>query len=125
MYLLDTHTLLWFLHDSPQLSKKALNIITTEQYIYVSSASLWEIAIKRSIGKLNFEYSFQQIETLCYEKNISSLHITSKHLDKLIELPNIHNDPFDRLLISQAITENFCLITKDSIIPQYQVETIW
>ena len=125
MYLLDTHTLLWFLHDSPQLSKKALDIITTEKRIYVSIASLWEISIKKSIGKLNFEYQIQKIETLCYEKDISLLQITSKHLDKLIELPNIHNDPFDRLFISQAITESFNIITKDSIIPQYCVKTVW
>ena len=125
MYLLDTHTILWFLHNSPQLSKKALNIITTEKQIYVSIVSLWEIAIKKSIGKLNFEYPIQKIEALCCEKDISLLHITSNHLDKLMELPNIHNDPFDRLLISQAIIESLNIITKDSIIPQYCVETIW
>lgn len=60
MYLLDTHTLLWFLHDSPQLSKKALNIITTEQYIYVSSASLWEIAIKRVSENLTLNIRFNK-----------------------------------------------------------------
>lgn len=125
MYLLDTHTLLWFLHNSPQLSKKALKIITTEQQMYVSIVSLWEIAIKKNIGKLNFEYPIQKIETMCYEKDISLLNITSKHLDKLIELPIIHSDPFDRLLISQAMTENFRIITKDGIIPKYRVETVW
>ncbi|QTQ13612.1 type II toxin-antitoxin system VapC family toxin [Treponema parvum] len=125
MYLLDTHTFLWFLHNSPHISQKALNIIGTEEQIYVSIASFWEIAIKKSIGKLKIEYPIQKIETLCCEKDISLLHITSKHLDTLISLPNIHNDPFDRLLISQAMSENLSIITKDSIIPQYPVETIW
>ena len=125
MYLLDTHTLLWFLRDSPQLSKKALEIITTENKVYVSIASLWEIAIKKSIGKLEFEHSIEKIAELCHEKDILILQIQPKYFDKIIELPNIHNDPFDRLIISQAIIENLVIITKDTIIPKYSVKTIW
>ncbi|WP_444819123.1 type II toxin-antitoxin system VapC family toxin [Treponema denticola] len=125
MYLLDTHTLLWFLRDSPQLSKKALEIITTENKIYVSIASLWEIAIKKSIGKLEFEHSIEKIAELCHEKDILILQIQPKYFDKVIKLPNIHNDPFDRLIIAQAIIENLVIITKDTIIPKYSVKTIW
>ncbi|MGI5079001.1 type II toxin-antitoxin system VapC family toxin [Treponema denticola] len=125
MYLLDTHTLLWFLRDSPQLSKKALEIITTENKVYVSIASLWEIAIKKSIGKLEFEHSIEKIAELCHEKDILILQIQPKYFDKVIKLPNIHNDPFDRLIISQAIIENLLIITKDTIIPKYSVKTIW
>ena len=125
MYLLDTHTLLWFLRDSPQLSKKALDIITTENKVYVSIASLWEIAIKKSIGKLEFEHSIEKIAELCHEKDILILQIQPKYFDKIIKLPNIHNDPFDRLIISQAIIENLVIITKDTIIPKYSVKTIW
>lgn len=125
MYLLDTHTLLWFLRDSPQLSKKALGIITTENKVYVSIASLWEIAIKKSIGKLEFEHSIEKIAELCHEKDILILQIQPKYFDKIIKLPNIHNDPFDRLIISQAIIENLVIITKDTIIPKYSVKTIW
>ncbi|AAS10960.1 type II toxin-antitoxin system VapC family toxin [Treponema denticola] len=125
MYLLDTHTLLWFLRDSPQLSKKALEIITTENKVYVSIASLWEIAIKKSIGKLEFEHSIEKIAELCHEKDILILQIQPKYFDKVIKLPNIHNDPFDRLIISQAIIENLVIITKDTIIPKYSVKTIW
>ena len=125
MYLLDTHTLLWFLRDSPQLSKKALEIITTENKVYVSIASLWEIAIKKSIGKLEFEHSIEKIAELCHEKDILILQIQPKYFDKIIELPNIHNDPFDRLIIAQAIIENLVIITKDKIIPKYSVKTIW
>ena len=125
MYLLDTHTLLWFLRDSPQLSKKALEIITTENKVYVSIASLWEIAIKKSIGKLEFEHSIEKIAELCHEKDILILQIQPKYFDKIIKLPNIHNDPFDRLIISQAIIESLVIITKDTIIPKYSVKTIW
>mgnify|MGYP000992066257 FL=1 len=124
MYLLDTHTLLWFLRDSPQLSKKALGIITTENKVYVSIASLWEIAIKKSIGKLEFEHSIEKIAELCHEKDILILQIQPKYFDKIIKLPNIHNDPFDRLIIAQAIIENLVIITKDTIIPKYSVKTI-
>ena len=125
MYLLDTHTLLWFLRASPQLSKKALELITTENSVYVSIASLWEIAIKKSIGKLEFEHSIEKIAELCYEKDISLLQVEPKYFDKIIELTNIHNDPFDRLIIAQAIIENLVIITKDKIIPKYSVKTIW
>ncbi|UTC91021.1 type II toxin-antitoxin system VapC family toxin [Treponema denticola] len=125
MYLLDTHTLLWFLKDSPKLSNRALEIITTENEIFFSIVSLWEIVIKKSIGKLDLNSSIQEIEDLCYEKDISLLQIKSKHLDKIMELPNIHNDPFDRLIISQSIIENLILITKDSNIPYYPVKTVW
>ena len=125
MYLLDTHTLLWFLRDSPQLSKKALEIITTENKVYVSIASLWEIAIKKSIGKLEFEHSIEKIAELCHEKDILILQIQPKYFDKVIKLPNIHNDPFDRLIIAQAVIENLVIITKDTIIPKYSVKTIW
>lgn len=125
MYLLDTHTLLWFLKDSPKLSNRALEIITTENEIFFSIVSLWEIVIKKSIGKLDLTSSIQEIEDLCYEKDVSLLQIKSKHLDKIMELPNIHNDPFDRLIISQSIIENLILITKDSNIPYYPVKTVW
>lgn len=125
MYLLDTHTLLWFLRDSPQLSKKALEIITTENKVYVSIASLWEIAIKKSTGKLEFEHSIEKIAELCHEKDILILQIQPKYFDKVIKLPNIHNDPFDRLIIAQAVIENLVIITKDTIIPKYSVKTIW
>ena len=125
MYLLDTHTLLWFLYNSSKIPKRTVKIISTEEQIYVSIVSFWEIAIKKSIGKLKVEYPIQKIETLCYEKDISILHITSKHLDILVDLPNIHNGPFDRLLVSQAMSENLGIITKDSIIPRYPVHTVW
>ena len=125
MYIIDTHALLWYLRDSAELSENAHKIIDNEKQIFTSVASLWEIAIKHSIGKLDLEFSIAQIEELCNQKDISILPIASKHLDDLKKLPNYHNDPFDRLIICQAQTENLTIITRDTIIPKYSVKTVW
>ena len=125
MYIIDTHTLLWYLRDSPELSTAARKTIDTENLIFTSVASLWEIAIKHSIGKLELEFSISQIEQLCVQKDISILPIESSHLDEIQNLPNHHNDPFDRLIICQARIENLTIITRDTIIPLYPVKTMW
>ncbi len=125
MYIIDTHTLLWYLRNSDELSKTAHEIIDNEERIFTSVASLWEIAIKHSIGKLYLELPISQIEDLCNEKEISILPIKSMHLDELENLPEIHNDPFDRLIICQARTESLTIITRDTIIPKYDVQTVW
>ena len=125
MYIIDTHALLWYLYNSSEISEKARQIIDNEEQIFTSIASLWEIAIKQSIGKLDLEYSITQIENLCKQKAISVFPIASRHLDELISLPNHHNAPFDRLIICQAKTENFTIITRDAIIPKYPVKTVW
>lgn len=125
MFIIDTHALLWYLRNSDDLSETAHKIIDTEEQIFTSVASLWEIAIKHSIGKLHLEFSISQIENLCKEKEITILPIKAIHLDELEHLPKIHNDPFDRLIICQARTENLSIITRDSIIPQYDVQTVW
>ena len=105
--------------------KKALKIISTEDQIFVSVASLWEIAIKNSIGKLDLEFSIEEIENLCNEKDITILQINGKQLDKIKLLPKIHSDPFDRLIIAQAQTEELTILTTDSKIPKYPVKTLW
>lgn len=125
MYILDTHVFLWFLTDSEKLSSKAKDLICTQRNISVSIASLWEIAIKKSIGKLYFEHSFNYIEQLCYKKDINILPITTKDLDVIETLEKIHGDPFDRLIISQGISNGAIIITKDEIIPKYPVRTVW
>ncbi len=125
MYLLDTHTLIWFLSDSPHLSSEACKIICSEKDIFASYISLWEMAIKKSLGKLRFQYTFQQIVQMCQYEHIHLLNISGTDLDKLENLPFIHRDPFDRLLIAQAQSKNLCIITRDRIIPQYDVKTFW
>ncbi len=125
MYILDTHTLLWYLRDSDELSSTAKKTINEAEYIYISIASLWEIAIKHSIGKLDLEFTVSQIEELCIQKDISILPIKARHLDELNNLPKIHNDPFDRLIICQALNENTTIITRDGKIQKYPVNTVW
>ena len=125
MYLLDTHTLLWYLNNSNQLSNMARNTINNEDNIFVSIISFWEIALKKYLGKLSFSCSITEIEELCLKKNIKILSIKSSHLDELANLPTIHNDPFDRLIIAQTKIENLILITKDKIIPKYGIRIIW
>ena len=125
MILIDTHTLIWFMFDDSQLSEVALSKIKSEDKVYASVASLWEIAIKQSLGKLKITNSIQDITDKCAEADILILPLEPKHLDYIKELPDIHRDPFDRLIISQAVTEGMTLITKDNTIPQYDVKTLW
>jgi PIN domain nuclease of toxin-antitoxin system len=125
MYLLDTHTLLWYLRDSQELSELARQTIDNADYVAVSIASLWEIAIKRSIGKLQISMGPFALELLCRERDIAVLPIRSVVLEKIQTLPKIHRDPFDRLLIAQALENSMTIITRDKTIPQYPVPTIW
>ncbi len=99
--------------------------MTDGSRVYVSVASLWEIAIKQSINKLNIRCSIEEITVMCTKAKINILPIDAKHLDKIKELPAIHNDPFDRLIIAQAITEGMDIITKDYYIPKYDIKTVW
>lgn len=126
MYLLDTNALLYFLYDSTKLSNKASDIIYHDnEKIHVSIASFWEIAIKSSIGKLVIKSSISKIAETCEKEQFEILSIKPLHLDNIRQLPQIHGDPFDRLIISQAMAENLVIITKDGMIPQYDIKTIW
>ncbi len=125
-YLLDTNVLIFYLYNPGQLSKDAVDIVHNEQnQVYVSIVSLWEIAIKSSIGKLEIKNSMEEITEICRKYKIELLAIEPSHLDRIAKLPQIHGDPFDRLIISQALAENLIIVTRDSIIPKYNVNTIW
>ena len=124
--LLDTHTLIWALDGDKRLSKKASQTIkAVDNTIYVSVASLWEIAIKRSLKKLDFSLTFEQMYNDLSFMQIGLLPIEKPHLEVLEKLPFHHGDPFDRLIIAQAKSQNIKVITKDKIFPQYKVETLW
>ena len=123
-YLIDTHTLLWYFQDDARLSLRAKQIIDTCDCV-ISYASLWEIAIKQSIGKLQYNRSIETIENDVKRAGFKLLQICSTHLDAIKMLPFIHNDPFDRLLIAQATVEHLAFITADTKIKQYQIETVW
>ena len=124
-YILDTNVLIYSLCNPSELSSDAKRIITTEKDLSLSIASLWEIAIKQSIGKLNIKLTIPQIENICLSRDISILSLTSNEIENIKNLPNIHKDPFDRIIISQTQLNGMCLVTSDTIIPQYDVNTVW
>ena len=125
MYLLDTHTLLWYLRDTQDLSLLVRQTIDNADYVAVSIASLWEIAIKRSIGKLQIEIGPFAIELLCRARDIAVIPIRSAALGKIQALPKIHGDPFDRVIIATALAGDLTIITRDKTIPKYPVNTLW
>ena len=125
MYLLDTHAMLWYLRDSLELSTSAHRLIDEAEYVAVSIASFWEIAIKQSIGKMRLSMTIPELESLCVNRDIHVLPIQSAVLEQTKSLPQIHGDPFDRLIIAQAQVGEMTIVTRDRIIPQYPVQTVW
>ena len=125
--LLDTNVFLWFISGSDRLSIKARNYIADfDNELILSVASLWEIAIKTSIGKLELLRPFDQLIPAHLEENaIDVLPIELNHLSKIINLEFHHSDPFDRLIIAQSITEKIPLITSDATFAKYPVNIIW
>lgn len=124
-YLLDTNALIFSLCNPNELSKSARKIITLERELFVSVVSFWEIAIKQSIGKLAIESDIPRIEEICKERGMQVISILSEEIEGIKKLPKFHNDPFDRIIISQALQNDFCIITRDTIIPKYPVKTLW
>ncbi len=125
--LLDTHTFLWWNLDDPQLSNKAREFISDgRNEIFLSAASTWEIAIKAANGRLKLpdapgKYVADRIRL----HHFSALPIEISHTLQVYDLPLVHTDPFDRLLVAQSQMENLPLLTADSEIRRYQIEVIW
>ncbi len=125
-YLLDTHALIWFLEGDERLSSKAKEIIIDDNAdIYLSIASLWEMAIKISLGKLQLSQSLDQVIATVEQQSITLLPIKTSHVLTLLNLPFEHRDPFDRLLISQSLVESYKLISNEAIFLQYGVDRVW
>jgi PIN domain nuclease of toxin-antitoxin system len=125
--LLDTHTFLWFIEGNLNLSDTARNLIEDEgNQRFLSIASLWEISIKISLGKLELGMKITELVTQqVYGNAIDVLEIQSGHLDELTEMPFHHKDPFDRLIIAQSIVENMAVVSKDSAFRSYPVRLWW
>lgn len=122
-FLLDTHVLLWWRDASPLLSPRAsAEIAAGENEILVSIASLWEITIKRRLGKLAFADDF---ETVLREERFGLLGISFQHLRRLEALPLLHRDAFDRMLIAQALAESLPIVTGDKAFAAYGPSLIW
>ena len=125
-YLLDTHAIIWYAEDSLELPKKIKDIIdNTENEIYISSTSLWEIALKVSLGKLDLELPLDEFLMNIRSRDFIFLQIEDEYLNRLLGLSFIHKDPFDRLIISSALSEDLTIITIDENIKKYDVSYIW
>lgn len=126
-YLLDTNAYLWQVDASPDLSQVARNVIADDaNTVYLGIASLWEIAIKVSIGKLQPGYTLLELAiTIPSKYGYESLPITPQHLDTLSRMPLHHRDPFDRLLVAQALVEGLPLVSSDTMLDTYGIERIW
>ena len=129
-FLIDTHTFLWFINGSDELSKTAKKIIETDNNdIFISIASLWEISIKTAIGKLKISDSYDTVINDVVENEISILPINFIHTVIQNKLPFHHNDPFDRIIVSQAIVEDMNFISRDDIFDLYlenkEIKRIW
>lgn len=124
--LLDTHALIWFINGDNQLPEKSIKLIRNlENKCFVSVASIWEIAIKLSLGKLNLNGGFDEISKILRRYEIELLPITFEHLQKLMTLDFHHRDPFDRVIISQGLVEKLAVVTKDKFFKEYKVKVIW
>lgn len=123
-YLLDTHALIWFLDGSPNISSSLQDKISYGE-CFISIISLWEIAIKMNIGKITFDGGFQQFLDLTQENGFEIAPIRPEYLNELLNLPLHHRDPFDRLIIANAIVEKWILLTADENIHKYDVKWLW
>lgn len=128
-FLLDTHTFLWFIEDSSQLKPEMRSRLEEDDSdVYVSIVSLWEIAIKVSLGKFNLKTTepFEVfIQSQLEENDIVLLPVTVRHLGVISALPLHHRDPFDRMLIAQAQVEGLTLVSRDEALDAYGITRLW
>lgn len=120
--LLDTHIILWAAAGSDQLSSKAKSLIENpNNQLYFSSASLWEIAIKNKLGRVDFKVDLAVLRRNLLDNGFEEISINSAHAISVEALPDIHKDPFDRMLLSQTLVEGVTLVTADNVVAQYPV----
>jgi PIN domain nuclease of toxin-antitoxin system len=125
--LLDTHALVWIIIEPEKLSQRATSLFFDRDYeIFLSIVSIWEIQIKVQLGKLHFDLPLSElIERQQQVNDLQLLSITTEHIYALEKLPNHHRDPFDRLLIAQAMTEQMPLLSVDAVFDRYPIERWW
>jgi PIN domain nuclease of toxin-antitoxin system len=126
-YLLDTNVWLWSLDPVNRLNSSAREIIQNlESDIYLSSVSTWELSIKMRLGRLSFPAPpSQSVPVFMAKQRLSSIPVTHIHAAKIYELPLYHADPFDRMLIGQALVEGMTILTSDRVFEKYSVDVIW
>ncbi|MBX3257406.1 MAG: type II toxin-antitoxin system VapC family toxin [Chitinophagaceae bacterium] len=124
--LLDTHTLIWFINGNTTLSNKVRQAIEAHDAVnFVSIASLWEIAVKVSLGKLELKTTYSKIYDQLIDNGFELLPITFEDTLIVSGLPFVHRDPFDRLIIAQAMNNNLTILSKDQHFSSYQVPVLW
>ncbi|MCP4667978.1 MAG: type II toxin-antitoxin system VapC family toxin [Deltaproteobacteria bacterium] len=125
--LLDTHALLWLITGDERLSEKAKKIfLNQDNTLFFSAAGLWEICIKKSLGKLSLKRGW--LKTIQDEMEVNAIQwlpIEMLHCAELTKLPFHHRDPFDRMLIAQAMIEDMLLLSRDSRLSDYEITRIW
>ena len=119
-YLADTHVLLWSLADDPRLNDVHRAILGSHAVVYASAASVWEISIKKALGKLEAP---DNLPDLLPRMRFRPLPISIEHAAAVARLPRFHGDPFDRLLVAQATLEDLTLLTVDTLLASYDVRT--
>lgn len=126
-YLLDAHTLLWFVAGAATLPSSVRGLIEDPlNQRFVSIATLWEIAIKVNLGKLTMAVTFEELAPqYLFENDMTILPITVAHLQEVVQLPFHHRDPFDRLLIAQSIVEDMPVLSRDRLFDDYPVKRLW
>lgn len=127
-FLLDSHTFLWMVQDSPRLSPAAREVVSKDSDIlYFSVVSAWELTIKVALGRLDLKIPVQELFTTIQDRlTVRTLGVEVKHLDQLLRLPaSTHKDPFDRMIASQSLAENLPVISADSALDAYGVSRIW
>ena len=124
--LLDTHTFIWFLEGDRTIPPSSRELIEDRtNQCFISSVSLWEMTVKSSLGKLEMSIDLNQLSQLLTDLDIELLPIRIEHLSTLATLPFHHRDPFDRLIIAQAISESKTLISNDNQFEKYPVSLNW
>ena len=125
--LLDTCAYLWLTTDAPELSVRAKTVFQdSHNSVYLSSVSIWEIFVKHQIGKLPLPEAAEDfIKRQCKQHFIDYLPLTESAVFQLSRLPYHHRDPFDRMLVCQALAHNLTILTSDSMISQYPVPVMW
>lgn len=125
--LLDTHTFLWFIDGNAKLSRQARQFIEDQENAkLVSAASLWEMAIKMSLGRLELAQPFEDLIPKQMELNgFGLLPLRVPHIAKVISLPFHHRDPFDRIIVAQCMAEDLSLVSLDPVFDKYPIRRLW
>jgi PIN domain nuclease of toxin-antitoxin system len=123
--LIDTHVLLWFLNNESRLPTSIRQRIENTEFVFVSIASIWEIAIKVNVGKLTLLSPLETIQINMIALNIQELPISFEDTKCYVNLPLYHRDPFDRILIAQAMNHSLAIVSADTAFDAYSIQRVW